>query len=121
MTPPIETATIAASARWRTFFNNGDAIGCASCYETDAEMVARPFGTFVGRAAIMGFWRQLIEDGFSEVAYLDPQIEVIDEQSAVLSSEWRMNKARGVITRELWVLQPDGTALLREDHFEAQQ
>ncbi len=30
-----------------------------------------------------------------------------------------MNKASGVIHKELWVLQPDGTAKLREDYFEA--
>ncbi|ESA32587.1 hypothetical protein N836_25055 [Leptolyngbya sp. Heron Island J] len=31
-----------------------------------------------------------------------------------------MNKAHGVIHKELWVLQVDGTAKLREDIFEAQ-
>jgi hypothetical protein len=30
-----------------------------------------------------------------------------------------MNKAAGTITKELWVLQNDGRALLREDFFEA--
>ena len=30
-----------------------------------------------------------------------------------------MNKAHGVIHRELWVLQEDGSAKLREDNFEA--
>ena len=52
--------------------------------------------------------------------YIDPVIEVIDENSAILSSKWSMNKAAGVITKELWVLQEDGSALLREDNFEAQ-
>ena len=31
----------------------------------------------------------------------------------------KMNKAQGVIHKELWVLQSDGTAKLREDDFEA--
>jgi len=30
-----------------------------------------------------------------------------------------MNKADGVIHKELWVLQADGTTKLREDDFEA--
>jgi len=30
-----------------------------------------------------------------------------------------MNKAGGVIHKELWVLQEDGNAKLREDDFEA--
>jgi hypothetical protein len=30
-----------------------------------------------------------------------------------------MNKAKGVITKELWVVGDDGTAKLVEDHFEA--
>ena len=117
----IETATLAGSAKWKNSFNSRDAAGCAACYEVDAEMVALPFGTFVGRPQIFDFWRRLIADGFADVDYVDPKIEVIDERSAVVTSKWTMNKAEGVITRELWVLQPDGTALLREDHFEALQ
>ncbi len=82
-------------------------------------MVATPFGTFTGRAEIEAFWTKLVEDGFSDVAYIDPNIDVIDDESAVLSSKWNMNKAHGEITRELWVLQSDRTVRLREDHFEA--
>ena len=83
-------------------------------------MNATPFGTFTGRAEIEAFWRQVMDDGFAEVEYLEPEIQVIDAASAVLTSGWRMNKAHGVITKELWVLQDDGTALLREDDFEVQ-
>lgn len=119
MTSSVEQATLAASARWKNFFNNGDAAGCASCYEEGAKMVATPFGAFIGRAEIEAFWRRLIDDGFAEVEYVDPIIDAIDDHSAVLTSRWKMNKAHGIITRELWVLQADGTALLREDHFEA--
>ncbi len=50
--------------------------------------------------------------------YVDPKLAIIDDVSAVLSASWTMNNAYGVITRELWVLQGDGNALLREDHFE---
>ncbi len=82
-------------------------------------MVALPFGTFEGRSAIESFWADLIEKGFAEVEYIEPRIEVVDSESAIVSSRWKMNNAHGVITKELWVLQPNGTALLREDHFEA--
>lgn len=108
-----------ASERWKMAFNKGDAEGCASQYESDAVMVAKPFGTFTGTKEITAFWQTLIDDGFSDVDYINPEIQVVDESSAVLSSGWKMNKAEGVITKELWVLQKDGTAKLRIDEFEA--
>lgn len=108
-----------ASAQWKSAFNSGDAAGCATQYEKNAVMHARPFGTFSGTAEIQGFWQKLIDDGYSDVDYVDPKIEVIDETSAVLTSGWTMNKAGGVIHKELWVVQADGTAKLREDDFEA--
>ncbi|MEO1091263.1 MAG: DUF4440 domain-containing protein [Pseudomonadota bacterium] len=119
MTTTIETATKAASSRWQAAFNAGDAAGCAACYEAAALMVAKPFGEFNGRQAIQEFWQRTIDSGLRDIVYLDPKIEIIDDSSAILSAEWKMNKVAGVITKELWVLQPDGTALLREDHFEA--
>ncbi|WP_347505984.1 hypothetical protein [Pseudomonas anguilliseptica] len=113
-------AVNAASAKWKHAFNSGDAAGCAAQYEDNAVMKAKPFGIFTGIAEIQGFWQKLINDGFSDVDYIDPKIEVIDATSAVLASGWKMNNASGVITREFWVLQSDGTAKLREDNFEAQ-
>ena len=115
----VEQAVWAASARWQEAFNTQNAAGCAAAYEPDAVMVAKPFGTFRGRAEIEAFWKKLHDDGFADVAYVDPKLEVVDASSAVLSSGWTMNNARGVITKELWILQEDGTALLREDEFEA--
>ena len=109
-----------ASKKWKTAFNTGDASGCAAQYEENAIMHARPFGTFTGTVEIEGFWKKLIEDGYSNVDYIEPNIEVIDEKSALLKSRWKMNKAKGLIHKELWVLQSDGTAKLREDDFEAQ-
>lgn len=108
-----------ASAQWKSAFNSGDAAGCAAQYEKTAVMHARPFGTFIGTSEIQGFWQKLIDDGFTEVEYLSPKIEVIDKESALLTSGWKMNKASGVIHKELWVVQQDGTAKLREDDFEA--
>ena len=108
------------SERWKSSFNSGDAAGCAAQYEESAVMHARPFGTFTGREEIQSFWQKLIDDGFRDVDYIDSKIEIIDETSGILTSRWKMNKASGVIHKELWVLQADGTAKLREDDFEAQ-
>ena len=108
-----------ASTRWKNSFNSGNAAGCAAQYEADAVMHARPFGTFTGTAEIQGFWQKLIDDGFADVQYIDPKIEVLDDSSALLTSGWKMNNAGGIIHRELWVVQADGSAKLREDDFEA--
>lgn len=108
-----------ASEQWKSAFNSGDAAGCANQYEKNAVMHARPFGTFSGTLEIQAFWQKLINEGFSEVEYLEPRIEVVDEKSAVLTSRWQMNQASGVIHKELWIVQEDGTAKLREDDFEA--
>lgn len=111
--------TKAASEQWKSYFNSGNAAGCASMYEEQAQMTAKPFGQFEGRKNIQAFWQNLVDQGFADVTYIDAKIEVVDEVSTVLSSNWKMNNAEGVITRELWVLQEDGTMLLRDDQFEA--
>ena len=86
-------------------------------------MVVKPFGTFRGRAAIQAFWEDIISKGFDDVVYSNTTTKVVDQTltAASVSANWKMNNASGVITNELWVLQPDGTALLREDHFEIAQ
>ena len=117
----IYTAVVQASERWKSAFNEGDAEGCANQYEEHATMEARPLGSFVGKDAIQQFWTKLIADGFSDVVYLNTSIQVIDETSAILSSQWRMNKAQGMIHKELWVIQDDGTAKLKEDIFEVEK
>ncbi len=111
-------AVRAGSRRWQDAFNAGNAAGCAACYEETAVMNAKPFGAFSGRADIEAFWTKIIGDGYSDVTYIEPEIRVVDDRSAILSAKWEMNKAFGVITNELWVLQDDGNALLREDDFE---
>ena len=108
-----------ASTKWKNAFNAGDAAGCAAQYEENAIMHARPFGTFTGREQIEEFWQKLIDDGYTSVEYIDAQLETIDESTVQLKSGWKMNKASGVIHKEIWILQNDGTALLREDDFEA--
>jgi len=116
----VSNAVNAASSIWKAAFNKGDAEGCANQYEDNAVMRAEPFGTFTGREEIRGFWQNLIDKGYCDVDYIAPKLEIIDESSAVLKSGWKMNKARGVIHKELWVIQTDGTAKLREDYFEVQ-
>jgi ketosteroid isomerase-like protein len=108
-----------ASEEWISAFNSGDVEGCVAQYETEAVMNVNPFGQFSGTDQIRAFWQKLIGDGFSDVEYVDPKIEVINETRAELKAGWKMNKAHGVIHRELWVLQADGSAKLREDNFEA--
>ena len=117
----VRLAVEEASSKWKLAFNCGDAAGCAAQYEAEAVMHARPFGTFKGTEEIQAFWQQLIDDGYSDVDYIEPKLDVIDDTSAVLTSGWKMNKAGGIIHKELWVLQSDGTAQLREDDFEAKQ
>lgn len=92
-----------ASSEWKAAFNSGNAKGCANQYEADAIMHARPFGTFTGHSEIESFWQKLIDDGFNSVEYINPKFETIDEQSALLTSGWKMNKASGVIHKELWI------------------
>lgn len=111
--------TQVASEQWKQFFNRGDAAGCASMYQEDATMEAKPFGTFVGRPEIQAFWQNLIDQGFAEVSYIDPEVELLSSGETLLKSGWKMNNARGVITKELWKLQSDGSMRLSEDHFEA--
>jgi ketosteroid isomerase-like protein len=58
---------IQGNAKWKKSFNEGNASACADCYEDNAIMIAKPFGTFVGKEAIRGFWDKLIKDGFNSV------------------------------------------------------
>ena len=76
-------------------------------------MTVKPFGMFAGRKSIQGFWENSISQGYSNVSYIEPDIEKINTNSAIISSKWKMNKAHGIITKELWILQGDGQEKLR--------
>ena len=117
---PLIQAIEQASIHWQLAFNTGDAAACSHYYEDNAIMQADPFGTFIGRKSIQAFWQQLIDDGFTDVRYIAPTITVVDDNTGLLTAKWTMNNAHGIITKELWVLQEDGSAKLREDLFEAQ-
>lgn len=114
----VVVAAQQASEQWRSAFNSGNAARCAAQYEFNAIMQAQSFGTFAGTTEIQTFWQRLIDDGFADVEYIDSQIQVVDANQAILTARWHMNKAHGVVHQELWVLQDDGTAKLRTDHFE---
>lgn len=108
------------SEAWKEAFNRGDAKGCAALYTLNSTMNAKPFGTFTGREAIEAFWQDIINQGFSNVAYADINWQQVSDSAYVLSSSWTMNKAYGVVHKEHWVLQSDGQAQMIFDEFEIQ-
>ncbi|MCY9854394.1 YybH family protein [Vibrio mediterranei] len=103
---------------WQVAFNNQDAAGCAAQYAEDAIMVAKPFGTFEGREAIQAFWQNIIDQGFKDVDYTNTKWEKAGETSYILTSDWTMNNAFGVVHKELWEIQTDGASRLTYDEFE---
>ena len=114
----VLSAVVQASENWRKAFNSGDAWACAELYETNAVMHARPVGLFNGFEEIKQFWQNLMNDGYAQVEYINTKINIIDKSSAMLTARWKMNLAKGVIHKELWCIQPDGSAKLRTDDFE---
>lgn len=116
-----QVAVAKASRAWKDAFNAGDAAAATALYEDDAVMVVTPFGTYTGKKEILAFWTDLIQKGFDDVVYSDTSTTIVSAKSARVAANWKMNKASGIITNELWVVQPDGQALLRLDHFEVAQ
>jgi|TARA_B110000438_G_C15708233_1_gene604149 hypothetical protein len=49
------------------------------------------------------------------------KLEVIGNETVLLSADWSMNIGRGIITIEKWVKQLDGVWLLEKDEFEIQE
>ena len=108
----------AGISEWQIAFNNQDAAGCAAQYTEDCIMVAKPFGTFEGREAIQAFWQNIMDQGFNSVDYTNTKWEQDSEQGYILTSDWTMNKAFGVVHKELWEIQADGLSRLTYDEFE---
>ena len=103
---------------WQKAFNNQDAAGCAAQYTEDCIMQAKPLGVFKGREEILACWQNIITQGFSNVEYSNVNWEADENGGYILTSEWEMNKAFGVVHREHWVVEADGKARLKSDSFE---
>ena len=99
-------------------FNDGNPEGCSELYETDGVLRALPFSTFRGREEITSFWDRIISSGFGDVECLEPNLEILDEKSVIFSAKWRANRVYGNVTKALWILQSDGSILLREEVIE---
>ena len=118
MTQSVLERAQAGISAWQIAFNNQDAAGCAAQYAEDAVMIAKPFGTFEGREAIQAFWQNIMDQGFNSVDYTNTKWEQDSEQGYILTSDWTMNKAFGVVHKELWEIQADGLSRLTYDEFE---
>ncbi|MBF4245218.1 isochorismatase [Vibrio anguillarum] len=103
---------------WQSAFNQQDAKGCADQYISTSTMHARPFGVFEGKSAIEAFWQDIMDEGFKEVSYTNVYWEPAGQNGYILTAEWQMNKAFGVIHKEHWVVESDGKARLASDDFE---
>ncbi|MGC9402022.1 YybH family protein [Vibrio genomosp. F10 str. 9ZC157] len=108
----------AGIAAWQKAFNRQDAAGCAEQYAENAIMVAKPFGTFEGREAIQAFWQNLMTQGFHSVDYTNTLWKKESDIGYILTTDWTMNKAFGVVHKELWEVQEDGLSRLTYDEFE---
>ncbi|NOH52645.1 isochorismatase [Vibrio coralliilyticus] len=118
MSQSVLEACQAGIEAWKAAFNRQDAKGCAEQYAEGTTMIAKPFGMFEGREQIQAFWQNIIDQGFSDVSYTDTTWEKVDDNNYILSSKWTMNKAFGVVHKEVWTLQEDGKARLTYDEFE---
>lgn len=107
-----------ASSEWQKAFNSKDAAGCALQYTEEAIMHAKPLGTFHGRSQIQAFWQDIMNKGFSNVQYNNVKWRAENNNSFILTADWTMNKAFGVVHKEHWKIQNDGKARLEFDVFE---
>lgn len=119
-TKKIEKEVLKASQNWIANFNKGDTITVSEAYTKNALMVAKPFGTFKGRKAIEAFWTPFIKSGATDLKYTNTKIKVVTKNKAILSSDWKMNVGKGVITNETWI-KTGGIWKLSEDYFEVKE
>jgi pimeloyl-ACP methyl ester carboxylesterase len=116
----VENQVLKASQEWIKNFNRGDTIAVAQAYTENAIMVAKPFGTFKGREAIKNFWSPFIASGATNLKYTNTQVKIVTENKAILSSDWKMNVGKGIITNETWI-KTGGIWKLSEDYFEVKE
>jgi ketosteroid isomerase-like protein len=116
-----EEEVMQRSKKWISDFNNGDAKACVEAYTAEAIMNAKPLGTYIGSDQIKGFWKPFIESGAGELEYSNVTLATENENTVLLSADWKMNIGRGIITQERWVKQSDGKWLIEYDDFEVQE
>jgi pimeloyl-ACP methyl ester carboxylesterase len=119
-TKKTEKEVLKASQNWIANFNKGDTITVSEAYTKNALMVAKPFGTFKGRKAIEAFWTPFIKSGATDLKYTNTKIKVVTKNKAILSSDWKMNVGKGIITNETWI-KKGGIWKLSEDYFEVKE
>jgi len=116
----VKQEVLERSSKWIASFNEGDVDACIAAYKNDAVMNAKPFGTFTGIEEIDAFWRPFMATGPAELEYSNIELEVVDRDTVHLCADWKMNVAKGIITKERWVRQPEGW-FLEQDDFELQE
>ncbi|WP_186644849.1 alpha/beta fold hydrolase [Fluviispira vulneris] len=115
---------IAATDNWERGFNldaeNKIAKNTISVYSEDAILQSIPvsFGNAEGKGNIQKYWQTVLNTGANNMKYLDRKVIVVDENTALLSSPWSMNKFKGIITLEKWIKKNNNWTLV-EDNFEA--
>ncbi|MCZ4282129.1 nuclear transport factor 2 family protein [Kiloniella laminariae] len=114
----VQSAVTLASEKWKAGFNSANPNICAAAYHEDAVMEVGGMGSFIGKAAIFKFWQDFILSGAKDVEYFDTKMDVIDTNTVLLTSNWKMNVGQGRITKEKWCRQHDNQWLLTEDAFE---
>ncbi len=112
----ITAEVLETSKRWIESFNRSDVKACTDKYTKSAIMHARPMGSFEGREAIYEFWNNFMSStDAGNLIYSNSEIEVIDQNSAILSSQWSMNVGKGFIAKELWVKEGNEWYLYEDD------
>ena len=105
-------------SRWTTAYNAGDPKALAALYDKDAVLSTRPIGSFEGKDAIEGFWKQdfgtgkpttklKLTDAYlaGEMAHLEGEYEVADRGKIVTGHYvqlWMQDGDDWRIHREVW-------------------
>lgn len=120
----VKKEIIAMTDKWQKGFNLDakakKAKNTFRDYSANAILQSMPeaFGTVQGKENIAKYWQVVLNTGAADMKYLDRNIIVVDEKTALLSSPWSMNKIKGIITLEKWVKKGNKWVLI-EDNFEA--
>eukprot|EP01095_Lingulamoeba_sp_RSL-Kostka_P006545 TRINITY_DN2057_c0_g1_i1.p1 TRINITY_DN2057_c0_g1~~TRINITY_DN2057_c0_g1_i1.p1 ORF type:complete len:126 (-),score=45.59 TRINITY_DN2057_c0_g1_i1:184-561(-) len=113
----VEEDFKATSQAWIENFNAGNVDACIDAYLDDCILIVKDVGEFNGKEAIAGFWKELTKTA-NHIEYSNTVINVINETTVHLSSDWKMNIAEGIITLEEWVKQEDDSWKLSKDEFQ---